>query len=185
MKGQERRAQIIKIIRDRKEPVAGTALARELGVSRQVIVQDMALLRANGLEILSTHRGYILPEQSYVSRVFKVYHTGDRVEEELNLIVDLGGNVEDVFVYHKVHGVIPADLHIRSRRDVKNYLEQISEGSSTQLLNLTSGYHYHTVTAESEEILDLIQKELAEKGMLAKLQDYEPVDFWEGKKEHL
>lgn len=178
MSGQERREQIVKMIKQSDVPVAGTTLAKDLGVSRQVIVQDMALLRANGVEILSTHRGYVLQEEAKASRVFKVHHTGERVEEELNLFVDLGAKVEDVFVYHKVHGVIRASLQIKSRRDVKNYLQEIEQGSSTQLLNLTSGYHYHTVTAESKEDLDLIQTELEKAGMLAKLQDYEPVDFW-------
>lgn len=181
MGGEKRREEIIKIIREKGQPVSGTELAKKLGVSRQVIVQDMALLRANGQEILSTHRGYILPEKVQPCRVFKVYHTGERVEEELNLIVDLGGNAEDVFVYHKVHGVIRAKLHIKSRRDVQNYLKDISSGISTQLLNLTAGYHYHTVTAESEELLDMIQKELSEKGLLAPLQEHEPVDFWSEK----
>lgn len=178
MSGQERREQIVKMIKQSDVPVAGTTLAKDLGVSRQVIVQDMALLRANGVEILSTHRGYVLQEEAKPSRVFKVHHTGERVEEELNLFVDLGAKVEDVFVYHKVHGVIRASLRIKSRRDVKNYLQEIEQGNSTQLLNLTSGYHYHTVTAESKEDLDLIQTELEKAGMLAKLQDYEPVDFW-------
>ena len=181
MNGQERREQIIEIIKNSDKPVAGTTLAKELGVSRQVIVQDMALIRANGVEILSTNRGYVIHDEPYVKRVFKVKHTGEQVEEELNLYVDLGGKVEDVFVYHKVHGVIKVDLHIRSRMDVQKYLREIASGNSTQLLNLTSGYHYHTVTAEQEEILDMIQDELARKGFLAKLQDYEPVDFWKEK----
>ena len=181
MNGQERREQIIEIIKNSDKPVAGTTLAKELGVSRQVIVQDMALIRANGVEILSTNRGYVIHDEPYVKRVFKVKHTGEQVEEELNLYVDLGGKVEDVFVYHKVHGVIKVDLHIRSRMDVQKYLREIASGNSTQLLNLTSGYHYHTVTAEQEEILDMIQDELARKGFLSKLQDYEPVDFWKEK----
>lgn len=177
MNGQERREQIIKIIKESSHPVSGTALAKQLGVSRQVIVQDMALIRANGLEILSTHRGYVLQKNQHPSRVYKVKHTGEQVEEELNLIVDLGGKIEDVFVYHKVHGVIRADLNIYSRRDVQTYLQNIASGISTQLLNLTAGFHYHTVTADSEMILDLIQEELEQKGMLAPLQDYEPVNF--------
>lgn len=177
MNGQERREQIIKIIKGSSQPVSGTTLAKQLGVSRQVIVQDMALIRANGQEILSTHRGYILQEKQHPSRVYKVQHTGEQVEEELNLIVDLGGKVEDVFVYHKVHGVIRADLNIYSRRDVQTYLQNIASGISTQLLNLTAGFHYHTVTADSKMILNLIHEELEQKGMLAPLQDYEPVNF--------
>lgn len=181
MNGEERREQIIKRIQESSRPVSGTALAKSLGVSRQVIVQDIALLRANGQDILSTHRGYLLQESSQPSRVFKVFHKGEQVEEELNLFVDLGGKVEDVFIYHKVHGVIRAELHIRSRRDVQEYLQKIASGISTQLLNLTAGYHYHTIFADGEEILDEIRKELEKRGMLAPLQEHEPVDFPQGK----
>ena len=181
MKGKERREEILRILRSSEEAVAGTELASRLGVSRQIIVQDMALLRTGGAEIVSTHRGYVLTGAKQVSRVFKVVHTDEQVEEELNLYVDFGGKVEDVFVYHKVHGVIRVPLHIRSRRDVQKYMEDISTGKSTQLMKLTSNYHYHTITADSEEILDQIQAELTDRGMLARLQDWEPVDFWKEK----
>ena len=181
MSGQERREEIIKIIKNSGRPVAGTDLANKLGVSRQVIVQDMARIRANGIEVMATNRGYVIQERKDVSRVFKVIHSNEQVEDELNLFVDLGGKVEDVFVYHKVYGVIKATLNIKSRRDVKSYMEGISSGKSTNLLNLTSNYHYHTITTEDEETLDLIQEELNKKGFLAKLQDYEPVDFWSEK----
>lgn len=180
MGGQERREQILKILKNRKEPVAGTELAKRLQVSRQIIVQDMALIRANGVEILSTNRGYMIQEEKTASRVFKVIHTDEQVEEELNLFVDHGGKVEDVFVFHKVYGVIKAGMNIKSRKDVRKYMEDISGGKSTQLKNLTSGYHYHTITAEDEQTLDQIQEELHQRGFLAKLQDYEPVDFWGG-----
>lgn len=181
MNGQERREHILKILKNSDRPIPGVELAKRLDVSRQVIVQDMALLRANGVEILSTNRGYVVSEGKCHSRVFKVIHTDEQVEEELNLYVDFGGKVEDVFVYHKVHGVIKVDMNIKSRMDVKKYLYDISSGKSTQLMKLTSNYHYHTIIAESEEILDMIQEELQRKGFLAKLQDYEPVDFWSGK----
>lgn len=178
MNGRERREQIVKILNSSKTPVAGTDLAKELGVSRQVIVQDMALIRANGVDVMATNRGYVIQEAKEVSRVFKVIHTDEQVEEELNLFVDLGGKVEDVFVYHKVYGVIKVPMNIKSRRDVRKYMEGISSGKSTNLMKLTSNYHYHTIIAEDEQILDLIQEELQQKGFLAKLQDYEPVDFW-------
>lgn len=176
--GQERREQILKILKNSNIPVAGTELAKQLNVSRQVIVQDMALIRANGFNIVSTNRGYYVQGEKSASRVFKVFHTDEQVEEELNLFVDHGGKVEDVFVFHKVYGVIKAGMNIKSRRDVKTYMEGISSGKSTNLKNLTSNYHYHTITAEDEQTLDLIQKELNDRGFLAKLQDYEPVDFW-------
>lgn len=183
MSGQERREQILTILRSSTVPVSGMALAKHLDVSRQVIVQDIALLRANGEKIVSTNRGYIEEVQKRCSRVFKVIHTDEQVEEELNLYVDFGARVEDVFVYHKVHGVIRVGMNIRSRVDAKQYMHDISTGKSTQLMKLTSNYHYHTISADSEEILDMIQEELQKRGFLAKLQDYEPVDFWSKKTE--
>ena len=110
--------------------------------------------------------------------MFKVHHEEDEAEKELNLIVDLGGRVKDVFVYHKVYGVVKAEMNIKSRRDIKRYMEDITTGKSTPLMNITSGYHYHTITADDEQTLDLIQEELQKNNFLAKLQDYEPVNFW-------
>ena len=183
MSGQERREEILTILKNSAKPVSGLALAKRLDVSRQVIVQDVALLRANGEEIVSTNRGYVASAERRCSRVFKVIHTDDQVEEELDLYVDFGGRVEDVFVFHKVHGVIRVNMNIRSRVDVRQYMQDISTGKSTQLMKLTSNYHYHTISAEREEILDMIQEELQKRGFLAKLQDYEPVDFWKQKTE--
>lgn len=180
MKGEERRKQLLNILSSSNNPVSGGTLAKELNVSRQIIVQDISLLRANGATIFSTNKGYLLQEDRKYSRVFKVYHTDDQVEEELSTIVDAGGQIRDVFVYHKVYGVLKADMGIKSRRDIRAYMEEIRTGKSSLLKNVTSGYHYHTIDAESEEILDAIQEELQQKGFLAKLQDYEPVDFWGG-----
>jgi transcriptional regulator of NAD metabolism len=134
--------------------------------------------RENGKNIFSTNRGYLIQEDEETTRVFKVQHEDDEVEKELTTIVDLGGTVEDVFVYHKVYGVLRAEMNIKSRMDIRNYMEEIRSGKSSLLKNVTSGYHYHTVRAERVEILDMIQEELQKKGLLAKLQDYEPVDFW-------
>ncbi|MGN0361294.1 MAG: transcription repressor NadR [Bilifractor sp.] len=180
MTGNERRQEILNILRKNKRQVSGSSLARTFSVSRQVIVQDIALLRAEGIPILSAARGYVLaqPDKEVCSRVFKVRHTPEQACEEMNLIVDCGGRIEDVFVYHRVYGIIRASMQIRSRLDVKRYQEEISGGKSAPLSNITAGYHYHTVTADSEHTLDIIQKELASNGFLAQLQDYEPVNFW-------
>ena len=178
LSGTERREEILKILKNSDKPVPGTDLANLLDVSRQVIVQDMALIRANGIDVMATNRGYVVHGGKEVSRVFKVLHTDAQVEEELNLFVDLGAKVEDVFVYHKVYGVIKVPMNIKSRRDVRAYMEGITSGKSTNLMNLTSNYHYHTIVAEDEQTLDMIQDELNQRGFLAKLQDYEPVDFW-------
>ena len=180
MKGEERRKQLLNILSSSNSPVSGGMLSQQLNVSRQIIVQDISLLRANGASIFSTNKGYLLQEEKKYSRVFKIYHTENQVEEELSTIVDAGGRIRDVFVYHKVYGVLKAEMGIKSRRDIRSYMEEISTGKSSLLMNVTSGYHYHTIDAESEEILDAIQEELQHKGFLAKLQDYEPVDFWGG-----
>lgn len=167
MNAVDRRKEIIKIITASEEPLSGGALSAHLGVSRQVIVQDVALLKAQGYDIVSTNRGYILQNDNACSRVLKVHHTNEQTEEELNCIVDLGGIVEDVFVWHKVYGKIEAKLNISSRRNVKQCIEGLISGKSKALLNVTSGYHYHTIKADNEEILDLIEKELEERKFLA------------------
>ena len=177
MSGEERRNLILQTIIDSTSPVSGTALANKFQVSRQVIVQDIALLRANGKNVVSTNRGYILEESKNPTRVFKVIHSDEQTEDELNLFVDHGAKVVDVFLYHKVYGVVSAEMNIKSRMDVKKYMESLKTGSSSLLKNVTSGYHYHTISADSEEILDEIQETLWEKGYLAKLKEHEPVEF--------
>ncbi len=180
MNAAERRNLIIQKLENSDTALSGSALAKELGVSRQIIVQDIALLRAKGTNIISTNLGYILTQTKEAKRVFKLRHTDDEVSDELSLIVDCGGIVKDVFIYHKVYGTVRADMNIRSREDVRKFLEKIASGSSSLLKNVTSGYHYHTILAPSEETLDLIEKRLSEKGFLAPLQEYEPIDIKKG-----
>ena len=166
MTGSDRRQEILKNIKESDRPVSGSKLAKDYDVSRQVIVQDIALLRASGYDIISTNRGYVLEGQTCAERVFKVRHTDEQLETELCTIVDLGGQVKNVMVNHKVYGHIEAELGITSRRKVKEFLEDIESGKSTPLKNITSDYHYHTVTADSEETLDLIEDELRKLGFL-------------------
>lgn len=168
MSGEERRQEIINYISSSKTPASGTALAQLYHVSRQVIVQDIALLRAEGYEILSTNRGYFLNMPRTVNRVFYVCHEDSRIQEELNLIVDCGGKVLDVFIRHEVYGELRADLSVDSRKKADAFLKNLQGGTCSPLKNITSGYHYHTVSAESEEVLDSIEEELKEKGFLIK-----------------
>ena len=141
-------------------------------------MQDIALLRAQGIHITPTNRGYLLERSTgRATRVFKVIHTEDEVEDELTRIVDLGGTIKDVFIYHRVYGVVRGELNIRSRLDVSHYMAEMHGGKSRLLSRSTSGYHYHTVMADSEEILDVIQEELQKNNYLAPLQPEEPVHF--------
>ena len=177
MKSAQRREKILEILKKSDAAVSGKELAGALNVSRQVIVQDIALLRADGEDIFSTNLGYVCPKPNAASRVFKTCHTDEDVALELQLIVDCGGTVKDVFVYHKVYGVVKAELNIRSRVDIENFMNELASGKSSLLKNITSNYHYHTVLAESTGALDIIQEKLAENGFLAQLTDYEPVNF--------
>mgnify|MGYP005768801231 FL=1 len=178
MNGEARRERILSLLRSANAPRSGSDLARELGVSRQVIVQDMALLRARtDLEILSTYRGYLLrTDTASCRRVFKVRHCAADTERELQEIVDLGGRVEDVFIYHKVYGVVRGALRIASRKDIAAFLKKLEEGRSEPLMRITDDFHYHTVAADSEETLDVIEARLKETGFLAPLLEYEPGD---------
>ena len=164
--GRGRRERIVELLRASELPLSGGALAREVGVSRQVVVQDIALLRAAGYEVISTNRGYVLAGTGEVSRLLKVCHTDDQLEAELCAVVDLGGCVKNVVVQHRVYGRLEADLNIRSRRDVGRFLEDMRSGRSSPLKNITSNYHYHLITADSEETLDLIEQALKEKKIL-------------------
>lgn len=179
MNGAERRARIIDILTEADEPVSGGQLAKRLGVSRQIIVQDMALLRTGGgSEVISTYRGYVLQKEPKVCRkVFKVRHSTADTQRELLEIVDLGGQVEDVFVYHRVYGVVRGQLRISSRRDVTAFMERLSQSSSAPLMQITDEFHYHTVSAADAETLGLIGKRLDELGFLAPLREYEPEEL--------
>lgn len=165
-KVEARRKAIVDLLQTKHEPVKGSTLAEIFGVSRQVIVQDIAILKAEDHKILSTRQGYQMEAPGLAKRTFKVIHGDDEIEKELHLIVDLGGVVEDVHINHRVYGVIRADLDIASRRDVKKFLENLDQGISQPLKDITGGYHYHTVLAESEEILDEIEEALYMAGML-------------------
>lgn len=167
MKAAERRKAIVNLLLSSQEAVSGANLSKEFGVSRQIIVQDIAVLKGIGYDILSTHSGYVLQQSPLKEKVFKVHHTTEQTEEELNLIVDLGGTVVDVFVWHKVYGKVEAKLNIFSRLQVKQFIEGVRSGKSTELMNITGGYHYHTVRADSAEILEKIEDALNEQGYIA------------------
>jgi transcriptional regulator of NAD metabolism len=122
--------------------------------------------RGTGHEILSTSRGYVIQKSPLVERVFKVRHTTAQTEDELSCIVDLGGTVVDVFVWHKVYGKIEAALNIFSPMHVKQFMEGARTGKSTELMHVTGGYHYHTVRADSETVLDRIESTLAQRNYI-------------------
>lgn len=163
MKVAERRKAIVNLLLSAKEPISGGELAQKFDISRQIIVQDITVLKGMGYEILSTSQGYIMQKSPLAERVFKVRHTAEQTEDELSCIVDLGGTVVDVFVWHKVYGRIEATLNIFSKLHIKQFLEGVRTGQSTELMRITGGYHYHTVRADNEAVLDRIEATLIEK----------------------
>lgn len=173
--GETRRNKILEILVNSKEPVSGGFLAENLGVSRQVIVNDIALLRKSHPDLIATNSGYVMISASTNCRIFKVNHTDEQIEDELNLIVDHGGIVKDIYVEHKVYGTISAPLNIKSRRDVANFLADLKSGVSTPLKNVTNGYHYHTIEAASESLLDEIEVALTQKKYLVESLKKKPI----------
>lgn len=160
-----RREELLKTLYEKQKPMSGESLAEKFDVTRQVIVQDIAILRASGKDIVSTNRGYYLNEER-TQKVFKVKHSDRDINKELNAIVDLGGRVKDVIVHHKVYGEIKKDLNCSSRRDVKIFIEKMKEEKSKPLDVLTGGVHFHTVLADNEEVIEEIEVVLKELGFL-------------------
>lgn len=170
MNAAERRIKITQLLMQTQKPLSATTLAAQCGVSRQIIVGDVALLRAGGLSVLATPRGYILenassapihPERRVVCR-----HGDERLLEELYTVVDLGGALLDVTVEHSVYGQICAPLHIFSRYDADIFYEKLKNPAVRPLCDLTGGIHLHTLRAPDETTLDRVMQGLEEKGFL-------------------
>lgn len=185
MTSDKRRQAILELIQQATSPIPGGALARQFQVSRQIIVQDIAVLKAQNPDICATARGYMMmntglyQSQNTIqnstktvhvfTKVFCVAHTDEQMEDELQTIVDHGGTVIDVFIDHGVYGSIKADLSIKCRRDVQRFMNEFLKGTSVPLKNLSSqNLHFHTIEAESEETLHEIEQALDQKGYLIK-----------------
>ena len=170
MTGEQRRTEIRRMLQNAQKPLTGTALAKGLHVSRQVIVQDIALMRAEHLPILSTNKGYLLRpdalQASQPKRVFLVRHTNEQVLEEFMTVIDLGGRILDVSVEHELYGPIRADLLIENAQDALEFTQRLAACQDNPLKVLTDDCHFHTVAAPSEKLLDLIEAELQSRGFM-------------------
>ena len=168
MDARERRERLLEKLRAAEEPLTGTLLAKELGVSRQVIVTDFAILRAAGNVIYATPQGYLLPlvESKSIKATLACKHGQDELEEELSIIVDNGGKVLDVIVDHSLYGELKANLMLGSRREIGEFLHKLKDGKAEQLASITGGVHLHTIEIPSEQVLTKIKEELKSKGIL-------------------
>ena len=157
-----------KLLQESKKPLSGGFLGKQFGISRQVVVQDVALLRAEGFDILATARGYILNQEAgmLMSRILLVKHSNEALEDELNTIVDNGGRVRNVIVSHGIYGDLTGDLMLKNRRDVKAFVEKSQTTQALPLSLLTDGVHMHTIEAATVEELDAVEEELRKKGYL-------------------
>ena len=169
MDGNLRRIKVLAMISGSDHAISASFLARELGVSRQVIVGDVALLRAEGQEIIATARGYIIPKvakTNYYTRKIASKHTPDQTIEELNLLVDFGVHVDDVVIEHEVYGELTGYLGIESRADVDLFIKKLDKSQSRLLSELTAGIHLHTVKCRSKEHFDEMVAAMERAGYL-------------------
>ena len=168
--GEERRRILLQLIESSTEPITGSELAHQVSVSRQVIVQDLSLLKAKGHQIVATARGYVYLQNDLNPSVFtkKIVcrHTAEEMETEMNAIVDEGVTLKDVIIDHPVYGSITGQLMVKSRRDVRAFLERVVTHGASPLSHLTGGLHIHTLDADHKEALDAAIHELDRLGIL-------------------
>lgn len=169
--GEERRELILKWLKRKKTPLTGGWLASKTNVSRQVIVQDISLLKARGIPIVATPQGYVYMDMmertsNQVERLIVCKHGPERAEQELQLIVDFGVKVKDVIVEHPVYGDLTASIMVSNRKEVRDFMQKIQETNASFLSELTDGVHLHTLIAPNEEVLDEVCAKLADEGFL-------------------
>ena len=169
MSTEERRKNIIFELQQADKPVSASALAKKFGVSRQIIVGDIALLRASGSLIRSTPRGYVLGEKvSGVRRIVASRHDADGMQQELYAIVDQGCTVENVIVEHPIYGQLTGQLLLSCRYDVDAFIEKCRSSAAMPLSVLTEGLHLHTLLAPDEEVMERVTEALEKLGFLVR-----------------
>lgn len=166
----ERREEIIKIIKSSELPVSASSLANSLNVSRQVIVGDVALIRASGINISATPTGYILEDGNLISNfgylgIIACKHLEDKLEEELYAIVDFGGTIIDVTIEHSTYGQISGILDIGSRHDADLFIKKLKDKQSKPLSDLTDGIHIHRIGCKDKETFNMIVEDLEKRGI--------------------
>ena len=169
MNAAQRRGRMLEELKFAEGPLSATALAQRLSVSRQIIVGDVALLRAAGEGITATPRGYVLdaPRAGMVATV-ACAHSGADMERELTLMVDQGCTVENVIVEHPVYGQLTGPLELSSRYDVWSFIRRVRECEAQPLSALTDGVHLHRLRCPDEGALERVRAALDGAGFLVK-----------------
>ncbi|WP_130860083.1 transcription repressor NadR [Gracilibacillus phocaeensis] len=170
MIGKRRREQLVGWLQSSTTPITGAELANRSNVSRQVIVQDISLLKAQNYPIIATSNGYLFlqqdPSPASYRRVIACKHTPAQTREELYTIVDHGASIEDVIIEHPIYGDLKASLLLDNRMDVDLFVRKIEEEQAPYLLELTDGVHNHTIIANEEQQLDKVFEALKQKGFI-------------------
>lgn len=168
MNSIERRNEILKMLFNASMPLKGVDLAKEFGVTRQVIVRDIAILRAQGKDIIATPEGYIISRSGEfkIKRIIAVSHDKNQLYDEMATIIKYGGTIEDVIVEHPLYGEIRSNLLIKTLAELEAFMKSFKEHKAEPLSALTGGLHLHTISAEREDILDKIIEELKIKNYI-------------------
>lgn len=165
---KNRREQIKSLLISSDEPIKGQKLAEIFNVTRQVIVKDIAIIKAEGSNVIATPRGYMIADNNNTSikTIIAVNHRREELEDELKTIIKYGGIVEDVTVEHPLYGEITAMLMIKNLFDLENFCENFKNYSAEPLSTLTQGIHLHTISCNNEKELTNILSALSKKGYL-------------------
>lgn len=166
---QSRRDAIIELLQTSAEPVTGSCLAKKYDVSRQVIVQDIAVLRASGLNIVAASNGYFIPREVKKDRLIKTVvcqHDNSRLAEELRIMLEYGCKVLNVIIDHPVYGEITCQLMIDSKNDLDDFIKKVDAEDALPLSTLTDGEHIHTIEVPSEKIYEALVRELKENDFI-------------------
>lgn len=167
MQADERRKRILQNLQNSEGPVSAGRLAGLFGVSRQIIVGDVAILRAAGSDIIATPRGYILNVQAEgILRRIPCRHSAEDMYKELQIMVDNGCLVKDVIVEHPVYGQLAGELNISTRHDVSEFMRRVKQKDASPLSDLTGGIHLHTVLFPDQEAYERVVQNLHEAGFL-------------------
>ncbi len=163
-----RQAKVLELIKETRTPLSAGKLGKILGVSRQLIVGDIALLRASGEKIFATPRGYLIEEDKETGLTSQIacIHTSEDMEKELNIIVDEGGEVVDVVIEHALYGELRGNLHLTTRHEVRQFIDKCYRQQAPLLSNLSNGVHLHTIRSKDTETIERIEKSLKEAGLL-------------------
>ncbi|MBO0994071.1 transcription repressor NadR [Bacillus sp. SD088] len=168
--GEERRETLLSLLKEKNSPITGSELAEKTGVSRQVIVGDINLLKARNIPIIATSQGYLYmrspQENLLIEKTIVCLHARSQTEEELNILVDHGITVKTVAVEHPIYGDLTASLMVSNRKEVEHFLNKVKLTNSSLLADLTSGIHLHTIAAPSKEAIEKAEKELKAAGIL-------------------